>query len=196
MEARLTPRRLLAIAAIAGATAVATACGGGGTAQVAKDPPLAKYSNGFLSFSHPAAWQASPFRWTGELHFQPMLYVSTQPVHDPCRTKGDATVCAWPVHRLQPDGVLITWENRGAPAWSLDSQPGSVLQVGGRSAKRLATRPGDCSAIGGDLTIEVAIAQPQPDNWTEATACLRGPDLAENESRVDALLASTQFLSQ
>jgi hypothetical protein len=134
MEARLTPRRLLSIAAIAAIAAATSACGGGGTAQAAKDPPLAKYANGFFSFSYPAAWTASPFRWGGELHFQPMLYVSTQPVHDPCRTKGDATVCAWPVHRLQPDGVLITWENRGAPAWSLDSQPGSVLQVGGRSA--------------------------------------------------------------
>ena len=196
MEARLTPRRLLSIAAIAAAVAVTSACGGGATAQAAKDPPREKYANGFLGFSHPAAWKASPFSWAGELHFQPMLYVSTQPVHDPCRTRGDATVCTWPVHRLQPDGVLITWENRGSPAWSLESAPGSAIRVGGRSAKRLATRPGACAAVGGDLTIEVAIERPVADNWTQATACLRGPDLAQNESRVDALLASTQFLSQ
>jgi hypothetical protein len=196
MEARLTPRRLLAIAAIAATAAVTSACGGGGDAQAAKDPPLEKYANSFLSFSHPTAWTAYPFRWAGGLHFQPMLYVSSQPVHNPCRTKGDTTACTWPVQRLQPNGVLITWENRGFPGFSLQSQPGSAIRVGDRSAKRLAARPGACAAIGGNLTLEYAIAQPTADNWTEATACVRGPDLAQNERRVDALLASTKFLAQ
>jgi hypothetical protein len=195
MEARLTPRRVLSIAAIAAAVAVTSACGGGSSAQAAKDPPLETYANSFLSFTHPADWTAYPFRWAGALHFQPMLYVSSQPVHDPCRTKGSTTACAWPLRRLRPNGVLITWENRGFPGFALASQPGSAIRVGGRSAKRLAARPGACAAIGGNLTIEYAIAQPTADNWTEATACVRGPDLAQNERRVDALLASTQFRS-
>jgi hypothetical protein len=197
MEARLTPRRILSIAAIGAAVAVTSACGGGGDAQAAaKDPPLVTYSNSFLSFSHPAEWTAYPFRWSGALHFQPMLYVSTQPVQDPCRTEGDTTTCTWPVQHLEAGGVLITWENRGSPGWSLESQPGSAISVGGRSAKRLAVRPGACARIGGDLTVEVAIAQPMADNWTEATACVRGPDLAGSERAVDAMLASTKFISQ
>jgi hypothetical protein len=197
MEARLTLRRLLSIAAVAAAVVSTSACGGGGDAAAAKSPPpLVKYSNNFVSFSHPSTWKANPFRWAGSLHFRPLLYVSTQPLQDPCRTKGNATVCAWPVRRLQPGGVLITWENRGFPGFSLQTQRGSALRVGGRSAKRSATRPGPCAAIGGDLTIEVAVARPLADNWTEVTACLRGPGLAQNERRVDALLASTKFLAQ
>jgi hypothetical protein len=198
MEARLTQRRLLTLAAIAATVALTSACGGGSDAQAAKDPPPAPvtYANSFLSFSHPAAWRPYPFRWAGGLHFQPMLYVSTQPVQNPCHTKGSSSMCAWPVRRLQPNGVLITWENRGFPGFSLDSQPGSATSVGGRSAKRQATRPGACAAIGGNVTIEYAIARPMADNWTEATACVRGPNLAQNERRVDALLASTKFLAQ
>jgi hypothetical protein len=200
MEAHLPPRRFLTCAAaLVALVALTSGCGGGSDAPAAKDPPTAAppvtYANSFLSFSHPAVWKAYPFRWPGELHFQPMVYVSTQPVHDPCRTKDNTTTCTWPVQRLEPNGVLLTWENRGFPGFSLASQPGSAISVGGRSAKRLATRPGSCAAIGGDLTIEVAIAQPTADNWTEATACLRGPNLTQNERSVDALLASTKFVS-
>ena len=197
MEARLTLRRLLSLAAIAAAVATTSACGGGSPAKAAaKDPSLVKYSNSFLSFSHPANWKVYPFRWAGELHFQPMLYLSTQAVQDPCHTKGNATTCAYPVRQLQPGGVLITWENRGFPGFSLNAQPGTSLSVGGRSAKRAALRPGPCAAIGGNVTIQVAIAQPAPDNWTEATACVRGPNLAQSERLVDAMLASTKFLAQ
>jgi hypothetical protein len=198
MDARMRPRRLLFCAAgIALTAALASACGGGGRAAQAADPPqLVAYRGSELSFRHPGTWKAYPFRWAGGLHFQPMVYVSTQPVEDPCRTKGTTTMCAWPIRRLQPGGVLIAWENRGFPGWSLRTQPGANIRVGGRSAKFLATRPGACSAIGGNLTIEVAIASPLPDNWTEVTACLRGPHLAQSERSVDALLASTQFLSQ
>jgi hypothetical protein len=56
---------------------------------------------------------------------------------------------------------------------------------------------GLCSRIGADRTIEVLVAtQPLPSTLTEFTACLRGPGVAENVRRVDALLASTTFTSR
>ena len=199
MAARLTlpraGRRLLPLFAIAATVASTSSCGGGQGAAAPKDPPLAKYANSFLVFRHPAAWKAYPFRWSGELHFQPMVYLSTQPVHDPCTTNGNATMCSWPVRRLQPDGVLIAWENRGFPGWELRTQPGTSMRIGGRPAKRVTTAGGACRAIGGDRTTEVVIASPQKDNWTEVTACVRGPHLAANEHRLNALLASTRFLA-
>jgi hypothetical protein len=196
MGSRLTPRHFPLLAGIAATVALASACGGGLDAPAAAtNTPLAKYANTFLSFRHPANWKAYPFRWSGALHFQPMLYVSTQAVRDPCQTSGNSTVCKWPVRRLQPDGVLIAWENRGFPGWSLRTQRGKSIRIDGRSAKRSEARPGACAAIGGDLTIEVAIARPMASNWTEATACVRGPHLAANERRIDSLLASTRFLS-
>jgi hypothetical protein len=189
-------RRLLWLCAIAATVAATSACGGGqASPAAAKDPPLAKYANGFLAFRHPAEWKAYPFHWSGGLHFQPMVYLSTQPVHDPCTTNGNTTTCAWPVKRLQPDGVLVAWENRGFPGWRLGTQPGTSMRIGGRPAKRITRSGGACRAIGADRTTEVAIASPQQDNWTEVTACVRGPHLLANQRRLDALLASTRFLT-
>jgi hypothetical protein len=195
MEARPHLRSLLSLCAVAAIVAGTSACGGGQAGSAAKDPPLAKYANGFLVFRHPAAWKAYPFRWSGELHFRPMVYLSTQPVHDPCTTTGNTTMCNWSVKHLHPDGVLIAWENRGFPGWELRTQPGTSMRIGGRPAKRVTTAGGECRAIGGDRTTEIAIASPQQDNWTEVTACVRGPHLVANEHRLDALLASTRFLA-
>ena len=111
MEARLTLRRLLmCAAALVALGAVTSGCGGGTYAQAAAktDPKLVTYSNSLLSFSHPATWKAYPFRWAGELHFRPMVYLSTQPVQDPCSTKGNTTSCGFPVKQLEPGGVLVT----------------------------------------------------------------------------------------
>ena len=198
MDARLTPRRLLVgAAALVALVAVTSGCGGGTEAQAAgkTDPELVTYSNSLLSFSHPAAWKAYPFRWAGELHFRPMVYLSTQPLHDPCSTKGNTTSCGFPVKQLEPGGVLVTWNASTPPAMELG--PGSRIRIDGREARRVDTAGGMCRRIGGDRTIDVLIAtRPLPSTPTEFTACLRGPGLAQAEKSVEALLASTKFASQ
>ncbi len=198
MEAHLTPRRLLAIVAIVAATALASACGaGGGNAQAAKDPQApVKYTSSQLSFTHPAAWTAYPFRWPGELHFKPIVYLSTQPVHDPCTTNGNETSCGFPVRHLARGGVLIVWQVNGIPVSGIRAAPGTPTQVGGTYAKRVTTDPGSCRAIGADRTIEVVIGSPTEFGVpTDFVACLRGPGLAQEERAVDALLASTRLPS-
>jgi hypothetical protein len=186
-------RPLLAAAALLVAAFLAGGCGGGAADPGPAAPPTATFSNADVSFRHPAPWKAHPFTWRGELHFHPMLYLSTQPVRDPCRTQGQTVTCGWPVERLRPGGVLVSLENRGAPGWSIDAQPGTAFAVGGRAAKRRVYRPGACGAIGGQATVDVVVASPLPDNWTELVACLRGPRLAANEQRVQRLLASLRF---
>jgi hypothetical protein len=198
MDARLTPRRLLmGAAALVALVAVTSGCGGGIDAQAAAktDPKLVTYSNSLLSFSHPAAWKAYPFRWAGELHFRPMVYLSTQPVQDPCSTKGNTTSCGFPVKQLEPGGVLVTWNASSPPAMALGA--GSRIRVAGREARRVDTAGGMCRSIGANRTIDVLIATgPMPSTPTEFTACLRGPGLAQEEKSVEALLASTKFASQ
>ncbi len=198
MEARLTQRRLLmCAAALVALVAVTSGCGGGTDAQAAAktEPKLVTYSNSLLSFSHPAAWKAYPFRWAGELHFNPMVYLSTQPVQDPCSTKGNTTSCGFPVKQLEPGGVLVTWNASTPPAMALG--PGSRIRVDGREARRVDTAGGMCRSIGADRTIDVLIAtRPLPSTPTQFTACLRGPGLAQEEKSVEALLASTKFASQ
>ncbi len=198
MEARLTLRRLLTgAAALVALVAVTSGCGGGTDAQAAAktDPKPVTYSNSLLSFSHPAAWKAYPFRWAGELHFSPMVYLSTQPVQDPCSTKGNTTSCGFPVKQLEPGGVLVTWNASNPPATALG--PGSRIRIDGREARRVDTAGGMCRSIGADRTIDILIAtRPLPSTPAEFTACLRGPGLAQEEKNVNALLASTKFVSQ
>lgn len=198
MDAGLRPRRsLLCLAAIVANAALASACGGGsaGTAKAASDPsqPVI-YRSGGITFRHPAAWTAYPFRGTGELHFRPLVYLSTQPVHNPCSTHGNTTSCGLPVRHLRPGGVLVAWQVNGIPALGLG--PGARIRVGGHPARRVVTRGGICKKIGADRTIEVVVeTSPTPSPLTYVTACLRGPNLAQNERRVDALLASTRLTS-
>ena len=133
-------------------------CGGGTDAQAAAhtDPAAVEYSNSVLSFSHPAAWKAYPFRWDGELHFRPLVYLSTQPVHDPCAMQGNTDSCGFPVGRLQPGGVLVTWNASNPPAVGL-GQGGSRIRVEGHPARRVDTAGGMCRSIGADRTIDVLV---------------------------------------
>ena len=197
MGGPLIPRRLLGCAgALLVLIAVTSGCGGGTDAQAAaKDPPpLVQYSSSVLSFTHPATWKAYPFRWPGELHFRPLVYLSTQPVSDPCSTKGNTTTCGFPVQGLEPGGVLVTWNASSPPALGLGT--GTPTRVDGRPARRVDAVGGICSRIGASRTIDVLVeTRPLPSTLTEFTACLRGPGLAENVRRVDALLASTKFVS-
>lgn len=196
MEARLPPRRLLTCAAALVLVVVLTSgCGGGGPAQAApKDPPVVKYTGTFLSFTHPAAWKAYPVGQQA-LHFNPLVYLSTQPVHSPCTTSGNETTCGFPLKQLEPGGVLVGWLDNGIPAFRLG--PGKRIQVGGRPASIVSAAGGMCSRIGADRTIEVNVQMSAlPSVFLELTACLRGPGLAQNEASVNALLASTQFRSQ
>lgn len=197
MEARLTLRRLLlgAVALVA-LVLVTSGCGGGTDVQAAAQttPELVTYSNSLLSFSHPASWKEYPFRWAGEMHYRPMVYLSTQPVQDPCSTKSNITSCGFPVKQLEPGGVLVTWNASNPPAMELG--PGSRIRVDGRQAGRVDTEGGLCRSIGGDRTIDVLIAtSPLPSTPTELTACLRGPGLAQEEKSINALLNSTKFTS-
>ena len=156
---------------------------------------MATFRNSFIVFGYPPVWKPAVFKITRALHFSPMVYLSSQPVHHPCHSQQSATVCGWPLDRLRPGGTLIVWENRGYPGWSLRTTQGTSVQIGGRKAKQTVTRPGQCAAIGADETIAVEIERPIPDNWTAFTACLKGPGLASSVREVDALLASTKFVA-
>lgn len=174
------------------ATAVVAACGAS-LASTGKTTQLADFRSPFVEFTHPPTWSASEPPTSGSLHFHPLIYLSAQPTRDPCRTQGGTVACGWPVQRLKPGGVLVVWENRGYPGWTLASAAGTRLRIGDRPARRAVSRPGACKSIGADETVEIAIARPLPSNWTAVTACLRSPNLAASEQQLDALLASIKF---
>lgn len=190
----------LALRSVAAAVVVLTAAtvAACGSAPNASGPSAAHptFRDSFLVFRYPAVWKPAVVKITGTLHFSPMLYLSSQPVHPPCHSQRSATVCGWPLERLRPGGALIVWENRGFPGWSLRTTQGTSVRIGGRPAKQTVMQPGECAAIGADETIAIEIERPIPDNWTAFTACLRGPGLAATEREVDAVLASTHFVAR
>jgi hypothetical protein len=193
MGAMCVGRRTAAAATIFVVAAFAAGCGAAGATD--RGPAAtASFRNDFLTFRHPAAWRTASYSTVGALHFHPLIYLSSQRTHDPCSQQVSETVCGWPVGSLRPGGVLIVWENRGFPGWSLASEPGTPLRIGGRPGKESVSRPGKCAAIGADETIELAIKRPLPFNWTAFTACLRAPTAA-TERQIDTLLASTRFLT-
>lgn len=200
MEARLPPRRLLTCAAALVLLAVlASGCGGGsGDAHAAtkKDPPAVQYTSQDLSFTHPAAWVAYANRWHPPvLHFHPLVYLSTQPIHSPCSTHGNATTCGLPVDHLQPGGVLAYWEFNELPIPGPIKLTGKQVRVDGHPAGFEDAAGGACRRIGADRTVEATVELGK-DSLISLTACLRGPGLAQSEKSLDALLASTKFLPQ
>lgn len=190
MLVRLSVVGLLAVAAVVSACGATSAS----TRTPATRVAMSDFRNDFLRFRYPVGWRAQPPGANSvSLHFHPIVFVSDQPTGDACRAEGTTLRCGWPVSRLGRGGVLIVWENRGYPGWTLASAPGTTTSVGGRPARRHVARPGVCAAIGADETLQVAIARPLKSNWTSFTACLRGPALAAREREVDAVLASTTF---
>jgi hypothetical protein len=172
---------------------LASGCGSTAAQPSPQRSMLASFHNAFVEFRYPTAWAAAQPPLQAALHVHPIIYLSVQPTGNPCRTTGAETSCGWPISRLRPGGVLVVWENRGYPGWSLASVPGAPIRVGGRRAHRQISRPGTCAAIGGDETVEIAIERPLADNWTAVTACLRKPNLVARERELGAVLSSTRF---
>lgn len=192
MGARLTPGRLLVCAAaIVALVSVASACGGG-DARAAQDSPLKKYSDQFVSFTYPSAWTASAPKGPTEMHFQPLVYLGTQPVGAPCVVQGNETSCGWPIKSLDPGGVLallrIPYQ---LPTTGKVVHPGTKIEVGGYPAWEQNLVGGDCRTIGANRTINVDLAK-----GLALTVCLREPGVAQAEKSVNALLASMKFASQ
>jgi len=186
---------------LAGLGALAGVLAAWSAASPQSRPKLATYRNSFVTFRYPAAWSQGVWRTPQQaLHFHPMVFLSAQPTHDPCSTSaavgGGTTIsCGWPISRLAPGSLVVRWENRGSPDASLANFPGLSTRVGGRGAKLSTRLPGSCGGLGADAAITVAIARPLASNWTAFEACLRGPNLAEHERQVRALLASARFLT-
>jgi hypothetical protein len=118
--------------------AVADSTAGCGAAQQTDHSSTAasSFGNDFITFRHPARWRPVSYSTADTLHFHPIVYLSSQPTRDPCHQQTSETACGWPVDSLRPGGVLIVWENRGFPGWSLASKrgPASYRRPSGQRA--------------------------------------------------------------
>jgi hypothetical protein len=135
-----------------------------------------------VTFAYPATWRyhrpGFPTPAT-----TPLIDLSAQPMVNPCRTTGNATLCDLPLNRLRPGGVVVTWTTGGPPAHP--RHPGVTVKV---------ARPGYCARIGGDETINARIVTRQHQVFT-VDACLRAPGVAANEHAIRTMLASARATS-
>lgn len=200
---RRAATRLTALAVAIGST---WSCGHMIVHSQPSPAPLAHYADAVLSFDYPASWMVSHYQYVSNF-YMPIVYLSTQPTHDPCVRTGDSTSCGDPISSLKSGKVLVVWSAWGFPGWNLNVVRGSPLQVGGRPAKWEALRPpvptpnprvprsrqAGCAAMGGDESVTVWVARPGANNAYTLTACLRPANLGEAESDLRALLDSTRF---
>jgi hypothetical protein len=155
-----------------------------------------------ISFKRPSSWT----RWIPNEHSPmtggPLVYLSTEPLlsscavspgEDPHPPDAQGLACEWPVADLAPNGTLVTWYTTRI----LEDLPpaGEKVEVNGYAARLQIARPGPCSAIGADETLDVLVPIGQPKAWSNfgVRACLRGPDLEDSAADFRALLASARL---
>lgn len=198
MDARIRPSGLLSLVAT-----LAVACSGAlsSTSLLASPSAAGVVTDAVdgISFARPASWT----RWVPNAHDAvmdgPLVYLSTDPLLPTCATTPPASpnpadarglACDWPLKELAPNGVLVIWYTTRILA-PLPSA-GDAVEVNGATGRLQTRRPGSCSAVGANETLEVFVplGLREPRSNIAVDACLRGPDLATSEAQVRAMLAS------
>jgi hypothetical protein len=186
------PRLVLtacALAACSAANPATTPAGPGGTATPAVHlatptqvptpvpcggQPTCHFDDIGFAFDYPATWRSATFQVVSSFSSD-LVYLSTEPLSDPCDRAPNMTSCMrLAAGSLGPGGVLVTWRARAWPGWTFDPTLGRPLTVGGRRAtleERAASEP--CSGIGGLREIVVTIPRPVSANWMDSTHAWR-----------------------
>jgi len=154
----------------------------------ARPAATATFSAMGLSFRYPATWHSGT--WNDVSNFSALIvYLSTGPLHDPCTVTHSPGVtgvnCTDPVGPLPPGAVLVRWEAAGFPTFH---PPKPNTTIAGRPALQTKTSGGWCASLGGTETITVKISRETPDNWYQMDACLRAPNLPQQEAQISAML--------
>ena len=88
--------------------------------------------SGSSSVRYPSCWTLGTHDVNSMFTFD-LAYWSNQPMHDPCVTRrsatGTLTRCGYPITRLRPGGVLVTWRGTGFPGLTLALRPGRHVVV-------------------------------------------------------------------
>ena len=133
---------------------------------------LVKLSVGDRTFSAPASWQmVRPRRWTAPVG--PILFLSDAPIADPCPVVFLDAGCWKPLEILPANGIVVMFS--GAAVLSPPNPSPMPREIEVRDW---------CKEIGGEREMST--------NFPGCTieACMRGPDMATNESLFVGLVSS------
>jgi hypothetical protein len=162
---------------------------------------LAHYHDYALSFSYPASWHTAP-GWAATMGQMAVVYLSTERLHSPCKVfhhaNGDVTgsQCGSPLvlaDKLSSGGVLVSWTGHFAPGGGFSQLTGTRTRIDGHPA-RIVPNQADCPwDANKSLTVDVAANESGPSGWYQMDACMRGPQVAQVEAQVQAMLRSFRF---
>jgi hypothetical protein len=183
MRIRLTVAAVIAAVLAGGCSSGSAGQTSGASATSAhrgNDVALATYRGHGIVFAYPLAWShRRPGYMSPET--QGFVDLSTEPMIDPCHTRGTTTSCGWPLLRLRPGGVVVTW--------TADYMPGLSIRRPPQGIHLTVTRPGYCRAFGATETVTARVVTPKHDVFL-VNACLRAPGVASGERALRAMLAS------
>jgi hypothetical protein len=189
---RPTWRKWLVPTCFAGAILLA-GCGSATSTQ------LSLYNRDSLRFTYPASWHVLRHSASLSSSSNSLVYMSSQRLHFACTTTSLApsvshTTCLGPVLRLGRSGVLVEWDANGWPSWKIGDASGKATLIGGRSAKVLVAKASpSCAALGGQESINAAVAGGIANNYFTFSACIAGPKLVSTMKAVLESLHSTTF---
>ena len=182
-----------AFAYLAATVLVAIAIGVGVSAST-WNQKLTKFNDQFLRFDYPASWSAREPDQGVVTSINELVFLSNERMHAPCVTRGTAVTCSYLLKRLSAGGILVDWEENGLPGWTLDEAAGYPISVDGHRGKESVLYWQGSCVSGTEQDIAVVIVRSAADNYYEMNACLRGPDLADEQSEIQAMLASAKVL--
>lgn len=160
----------------------ASALPGRASASV-QQSPTRTFTDRQLRFDYDRSWVAST-RPTGSTMSTPIVYLSSQPTHNPCVTTslaggGTRIDCGSPISALDPGGALISWYSAGLPGARLSAQPGQPTTVGGHPAQLASGAPdAECVLLGGRRSVDATIDPEDPGAGSpliHMDACLNQP---------------------
>lgn len=163
--------------------------------RAAKPEPVSTrlFTGAGASFSYPTTWRPTfPTCVTPRPAGGPesLVYLSTQPLDVP--PLGIGIGCGNPIRTLRPRGTFVSWWTaRPVPAvGSSDfiTPPATSLDVNGRAVKEQRDHAKECLRVSGTISV-VAELDAGLDVYG-FDACIRGPDVAASEAKVQAMLHS------
>jgi hypothetical protein len=139
------------------------------------------------AFDHPRAWSEVQYDDLASSFATTVVFLSNVAIHDPCTrtyTSGGTLQgerCGDAVEALGPGGVFVSWVSAGMPHGPGPEIPHPNAKISGRPAEVSTARRGSCGRLGAQETITADVAIDH-DHEFEMTACLRGPNLAREET--------------
>jgi hypothetical protein len=131
-----------------------------------------------------------------------MAYLSTGKERSPCKTthpKGSMEIrCGYPIKRLAPGGVLVTWTAWGFPEPAgrppLAGIPGRLVRLRSGWLEKVFLGGGGCSGVDASSALTADFAR-RTDHGArfEMRACMRAPNVAAHTKEVTTMLLDLRF---